>query len=189
MVTARLQLPRFMSRSDYVTWAEQRRDGRWERHGNQVVALDREGSGIEETGVRVRQALHDTIKAANVHCGVAEPSVRIGVEDDSDYGPAAVVVCDPRTGGDRLMPVVVVEVAAPFTSLRDLNIKLADYFLLPSVRHCLVVASDAMHVVHHRRGNSNELITSEIREGEVILDPPGLTVAISAFYSDHLPET
>ena len=48
-------------------------------------------------------------------------------------------------------PVVVVEVVTQASRAVDTGFKLADYFSVPSMRHCLVVATERQIVVHHAR--------------------------------------
>lgn len=63
---------------------------------------------------------------------------------------------------------------SPRTSNIDTGAKLAGYFRVRTVQHYLVV--DALHrtVLHHRRGSSEAIETRIVREGALVLDPPGI---------------
>lgn len=66
-------------------------------------------------------------------------------------------MCAPRTG--------------------DAGGKLADYFRLPSVQHYLLVRPGRPEVIHHRRAEAT-IETLIIRQGDVMLDPPGIALSI-----------
>ena len=92
--------------------------------------------------------------------------------------------CGERLHDDAVViddPVVVVEVLSPSTRGRDAGAKLEDYFRLPSVRHYLIVKTDSRSVIHHRRGASEgELLTRVTAVGELVLDPPGLSLPVDS---------
>jgi Uma2 family endonuclease len=75
--------------------------------------------------------------------------------------------------------VIVVEVVSPSSERDDTEAKLVDYFSVASIRHYLIVFSEKRVVVHHRR-NEGEIATRIAHDGNIALDPPGLTVAVSA---------
>jgi hypothetical protein len=64
----------------------------------------------------------------------------------------------------------------------DVSLKLAGYFRLPSVAHCLIVDPTQPLIVHHARGTGEAIATRILREGLIPLDPPGLTPAFSDIY-------
>jgi hypothetical protein len=60
---------------------------------------------------------------------------------------------------------------------------LVDYFKLPTVRHYLIVFADRRPIIHHRRRDGGDGIdTSILTTGEIILDPPGLTITLDEIY-------
>ena len=77
----------------------------------------------------------------------------------------------------------MVEILSPSTRAVDSGVKLAGYFRLPSVRRYLVVNSDARTVMHHGRDAAGVITTSILREGKLVLDPPGIAVEVEAFFS------
>ena len=105
--------------------------------------------------------------------------------DESDYEPDAIVtVRDRHTFGRHLAvpdPTVIVEVLSPTTRRIDVSRKLVDYYRLPSVHHHLILFSDRVQAVHHRRADE-QIETRVSTPGDVILDPPGLTVPLARFY-------
>ncbi len=87
--------------------------------------------------------------------------------------PNALVVPDP---------IIVVEVLSPSTLKRDMTDKLAGYFKVASIRHYLIIDTEAGRVVHHAReaGGTGLLPPAIVSEGEIRLEPPGLTVTVAA---------
>lgn len=60
--------------------------------------------------------------------------------------------------------------------------KLADYFRLASVRHYLIVSISRRTVIHHRKLGGGEIRTRILNDGELQLDPPGLTPPVSGSF-------
>lgn len=81
-------------------------------------------------------------------------------------------------------PVIVVEVLAPSTGRNDALGKLAAYFRLPSVQHCLIVSPDERLVYHHARGEGGAILTRILRDGSIALDPPGVEIVLSDIYGE-----
>ncbi len=132
-------------------------------------------------------ALRQAIDAAGLPCEAFTDGLSVRIADDLVYEPDALVRCGERLDDDALVivdPVVVVEVLSPSTRGRDAGAKLEDYFRLPSVRHYLIVKTDSRSVIHHRRGESEgELLTRVTAVGELVLDPPGLSLPVDSVFA------
>ena len=61
-------------------------------------------------------------------------------------------------------PIVVVEVLSPSNAMKDLRDKLVGYFLVPSIRHYLIVDPDSRLVIHHARGNGDAIATQIVND-------------------------
>jgi Uma2 family endonuclease len=109
-------------------------------------------------------------------------------QEDSDFEPDAVLHCGEPLPGDAIAvpePMVIVEVLSPSTRGVDLTRKLVAYFRLPSVRHYLVFWADRPQVVHHRRRDDGEGVETRIlTEGEIRLDPPGISITLAEVYGE-----
>jgi hypothetical protein len=57
------------------------------------------------------------------------------------------------------------------------------YFRIPSVRHYLVLDTEARAVVHHRRGDRGGIETRILRDGGLALDPPGIEIALADLFA------
>ena len=75
-------------------------------------------------------------------------------------------------------PVIVVEVLSPSTKHIDKTKKLQSYFRVPAVQHYLIIDMSNRAVVHHKRQSDDLILTALVRKGDIVLDPPGLTIAL-----------
>lgn len=176
-----------MTREDYRAWVAQQPSHRFERIEGVVVAMAAERAAHNLRKGSARDALRAAVQRAGLPCQVFGDGMTIEV-GDSDYEPDAVVRC----GGDRLPddamaipdPLVIVEVLSPTTSGVDRGLKLRDYFRVPSLQHYLIVWPETQRIVHHSRTPGGDIATKVIATGEIVLDPPGLTVPFADFYTD-----
>lgn len=102
------------------------------------------------------------------------------------FEPDALVVCPPPTDLSTLEipnPLIVVEVLSPSTAADDHGVKLDGYFSLGSVHHYLILDPDRRVMIHHRRGQAGAIETRVLREGVVVLDPPGVEAEVAEFFA------
>jgi Uma2 family endonuclease len=174
-----------MSREDYGRWAEAQPKGRFERIEGIVVAMAPERAGHNDLKMQGWLALRQVVAAAGLPCHVYGDGMTVQ-SDDSDFEPDVVLHCGERLPPDAITvpePLVVVEVLSPSTRGGDLTRKLVGYFRVPSVQHYLVFWVDRPQVVHHRRGEDGQRVdTRMLTEGEIRLDPPGISIALAAVY-------
>jgi len=173
-----------MSRAEYRAWAEQQPRGRFERINGIVVAMALERITHARAKARVWQALDRAIRAAGVPCEALPDGVTVEV-GDSDYEPDAIVQCGPLDPNGLVAdnPIIIVEVLSPSTSGMDRAGKPQEYFRLPSVRHYLIVWPDKSQIAHHRRDADGAIETSIVTNGDIRLDPPGITIAVGDVYA------
>jgi Putative restriction endonuclease len=118
----------------------------------------------------------------------------IRVDDATAYEPDALVYCGQELAVSAIKvpePVIVVEVI-PSSRQVDLAIKLAGYFLLPSLAQYLIVDPTRSLILHHSR-TGDAILTRVVTEGAIALDPPGVELAwrrsTPAELSDRSPAT
>ena len=174
-----------MSREAFHNWAEAQPQGRFERVDGVVVAMAPERASHNDTKMLAWLALRQAVEAAGLPCHVYGDGMTVAV-DDSDFEPDVVLHCGETLPADAIVvaePLVVVEVLSPSTRGVDLTRKLAAYFRLPSVQHYLVLWADRPQVVHHRRREDGQgLATRILTEGEIRLDPPGISMTLAELY-------
>jgi Uma2 family endonuclease len=137
----------------------------------------------------VSQALRRSVSAAGLPCRVydAGPGVAVGPGGDECRIPDVVVTCATEIDETaRLVPepVIIVEVASPSTRLADVNDKVEFYGGITSVQHYLVIEQDRRRAVYHGRGPSGDLEPRIVRAGVIVLDPPGLRLALDDLYRE-----
>jgi Uma2 family endonuclease len=170
-----------MSVDEFIVWA-QARPGRWELLDGVPVAMAPERLLHGDTKYRAAKALEAAIAAAGVRCRFVLDSALVRIDEQRACQPDALVYCGPPLPDDAFevpAPVIVVEVLSPSNALSDLRDKLLDYFLVPSIRHYLIVDADRRLVIHHERAGEGAVTTRVLRDGSLRLDPPGLTLALA----------
>jgi Uma2 family endonuclease len=76
----------------------------------------------------------------------------------------------------------VVEVLSPSTAADDHGVKLDGYFSLLSVEHYLILDADRRVMIRHKRSHAGAIETRALRDGRVLLDPPGIEAEVAAFF-------
>jgi Uma2 family endonuclease len=173
-----------MGREEFRQWAMEK-GIRAERVAGEVVLMAPERVRHNRVKFNVVLALREAIRAAGLPCEAFTDGVTIEVGEDTDYEPDAVVSCGDRLDDEAIAvpdPVIIVEVESASTRSVDAGGKLADYFRLASVQHYLIVRTRRQQVIHHRR-EGERIETRVVNDGILELDPPGIPVAIEAFYS------
>lgn len=174
---------RRMTAHEFVDWAMQQPEGhRYELVAGEVVAMAPERSVHALTKARVWRALDAAIATAGVRCTAYPDGMTVEVDQATIYEPDALVRCGDPLPDDAVVvrdPVIVVEVLSPTSRARDTGAKLEDYVRLASVRHYLIVSTVRRSVIHHERMPSGEIRTRILHDGDLLLDPPGLSLRIA----------
>jgi Uma2 family endonuclease len=170
-------LPR-MTADEFIAWAMKQPEGaQYELVAGQVTAMAPERLGHVRGKQRVFRLLADAIGAAGLPCEALVDGVAVQVDEATVYEPDVLVHCGPSLPGDTVRitdPLIVVEVLSPSSRARDAGLKLADYFRIPTLRHYLIVATDISTVIHHGRDDTGAILTRIVRDGRLLLDPPGI---------------
>ncbi len=176
-----------MTREEYRAWAEQQPSHRFERIEGVVVAMAPERAAHNRCKKSACNVLDAAVQRAGLPSEVFTDGMTIEV-GDSDYEPDAVLRCgEPWLPGDAMAvpdPLAIVEVLSPTTSGVDRGLKLRDYFRVPSLQHYLVVWPETPRIVRHSRLPNGDVATEVFTSGQIVLDPPGLTLAFDDFYTD-----
>ncbi len=170
----------------FMAWAAEQPTGRFELSHGEIVAMSPERISHTRLKYEVMIALRNAIAAKRLGCEVIGDGVSVRIDDSTVYEPDALVRCGPKAPGDAIEvddPIILVEVVSPSSRGLDSGLKLADYFRLPSVRHYLIVQTDDRVVIHHQRDDAGAIATRILRDGTVVLDPPGLEIEIEALFA------
>jgi Uma2 family endonuclease len=169
-----------MTADEFIPWALAQPEGlHFELVHGRVTGMAPERLGHVRGKQRMFRLLADAIAASGLSCEALVDGVVVQVDEATVYEPDVLVRCGSPLPDDTLRitdPMVVVEVLSPSSRSRDASLKLADYFRIPSVRHYLIVATDIRTVIHHFRDESGAILTRIVRDGRLLLDPPGVTL-------------
>jgi Uma2 family endonuclease len=169
----------------YLVWADGR-PGRWELRDGKPIMMAPERAAHALTKFSAQIALKEGIERAGLPCRVFPDGMTVRIAARTAFEPDALVVCPPPTDLNTMEipnPVVVVEVLSPSTAADDHGVKLDGYFSLDSVIHYLILDLDRRVMIHHRRAHAGAIETRVLREGKVILDPPGFDAQVEAFFA------
>ena len=176
-----------MTREQFLAWVDQQPAGRFERIDGIVVAMAPERAAQNRRKRSAQRALERAVvKAGLTSCEVFAAGMTVPVEG-SDFEPDVVLHCGPRLPDETTKvsdPLVLIEVLSPDSGTRDRATKLRAYFKLPSVQHYLIVWPEERRIVRHSRTQTNDVATQVFASGEILLDPPGISVMVEAFYLD-----
>ncbi len=179
------EMDRRYSREEFRRWYEVQPTGRYERVDGRIVAMAPErGAHLRVKGA-VYKALDRAIAIAGVGCQALPDGATVET-GDNDYEPDALVNCGEAMADDAVVaphPVIVVEVLSPGTASTDTGGKLADYFLVPSIAHYLIVHPTRRTVTHHRRAGAS-INTLVVVNGPITLEPPGIVITVEEIYGD-----
>ena len=178
-------LPRHkMTVDEYLAWA-QGRPGRFELYAGVVYAMTPERAGHAQVKYAVQTALLAGIRRASLPCHMLPDGMTVRIDQDTAHEPDALVYCGqalPASAVEVPSPVIVVEVLSPSTRHIDASAKLAGYFRIPDVQHYLIVDPDSRLVIHHARGEADMVATRVVHDGGIMLDPPGIELAVADFF-------
>jgi Uma2 family endonuclease len=169
----------------FLAWAEGR-EGRWELRDGQPVMMSPERAAHALAKFSAQTALREGIRRAGLLCRMFPDGMTVRMNARAAFEPDALVVCPPPTDLNTMEipnPVIVVEVLSPSTAADDHGVKLDGYFSLGSVHHYLILDPDRRVMIHHRRGEAGAIETRVLREGMVILDPPGFAAQVAEFFA------
>ena len=129
-------------------------------------------------------ALREGVRRAGLPCGVFPDGRRrvagARVEPDAlDVGRPPPISARSRSQ-TRSSSSKVLSLS---TAADDHGVKLDGYFSLGSVSHYLILDPDRRVMIHHRRGHAGAIETRVLREGVVVLDPPGFEAQVVEFFA------
>ena len=168
-----------MKVDEFLAWADAQARGRYELVDGEIVAMSPERARHNLVKFAAARALRDAVLAAKLPCTVFTDGVAVVIDDRNTREPDASVQCGIDVDLDSMTleaPMIVVEVASPSSERVDTETKLVDYFSVASICHYLIILPEQRVVVHHRRDEGGKIETRIVRDGDIALTPPGMTV-------------
>jgi Uma2 family endonuclease len=174
-----------MTVNEFLPWAKQQPE-RWELFDGVPMAMSPERVVHGDTKYRAARAYDNAITKTRAPCRFVLDSAVVRIDSRNSYQPDVLVYCGEPISGDAVEvpnPVIVVEVLSPGNAITDLRDKLQGYFRVSSVQHYLIVDPDKRLVIDHTRGHGDRVMTRIVTSGDIGLEPPELTVAVSDFFA------
>jgi len=168
---------------EFLAWADAQSRGRYELLDGEIVAMSPERALHNLVKLEVAVALREAVVKAHLSCTVFTDGVAVVIDDQNTREPDAAVQCGIDVDLDSMRvqaPMIVVEVVSPSSERIDAEVKLVDYFSVASICHYLVVLPKQRAVVHHRRKGLGGIETQIAHDGDIVLDPPGMSVPVAA---------
>ena len=178
--------PQRLTVEEFITWSQAQESGRYELEDGRIIQMSPERLGHIKVKFRVALALTLAVKQAAAPVFVLTDGATVRIGPRTAYQPDAMVYAGPELPDSAIEitnPIIVVEVLSPSSSPRDSVQKLKNYFTVDSIQHYLIIDPDERLVLHHRRSTGSSFIAQVVSEGCLVLDPPGLNLDISHFFS------
>lgn len=172
-----------MTVEEFLAWSEQQPDDRYELVDGEVVAMTRDTIQHNRAKGATFRALWDAVRAAGLPCEVFIDGIAVAINENTVRIPDVIVQCgaEPQPGAMLAeSPLIVVEVVSPSSERDDVETKFMDYFSVAGIRHYLIFFSERRVVVHHHWNERGKIESAIVKEGEIVLDPPGLSVSVAA---------
>jgi Uma2 family endonuclease len=180
-------LPQKISIEQFLVWAEQQSEGRYELVGGKVVMMAPERVGHVRAKGRVYAALTRAMGAAKIVGEVFTDGVGIRTGGEFLREPDASVQLGDAVDPDVMIldsPCIVVEVLSPSSVATDTVDKLEEYFSVPSIRHYLIVNNAKRSVTHHSLSDDASIKTVIYHDGTIDFLPFGFSVDVVEFFGE-----
>jgi Uma2 family endonuclease len=174
-----------MTIPEFFAWAETQDRGRYELVRGQVVAMTPERTEHVRAKQSSFRSLETAIAQAGVACEAFVDGLAIVIDGETSYEPDALVNCGERIADGTMIaphPVIAIEVLSPSTGNLDKTTKLADYFRVSSLAHYLIIDLGRRHILHYGRQSDGAIMLTIVKDGEIVLDPPGIAVPASGLF-------
>lgn len=174
-----------MTADEFIAWAMLQETGRYELIDGIVVQMNAERAIHARVKLNLAIALRGAFKRSGLTGDVFGDGMTVRINEATVHEPDALVRCGPPLADDTTLitdPLVIAEVLSPSTGPVDTGLKLLNYFSLASVQQYLVVDTRKRVVLHYLRGADGQPIMHTVSDGDLCLDPPGLTLTIADFF-------
>jgi Uma2 family endonuclease len=169
-----------LTADEFIAWAVTV-EGRYELVDGEIIEMPSEGIRQNVVKGELYLMLREAVAQAILPCAVLIDGVSVRIGPRQVRGPDAIVTAGPIANYDSAFaadPLILVEVMSPSSVERDTVDKLADYFTLPTVQHYLIVKPLDGEIIHHQH-KGDTITTLILRDGTLLLDPPGIELDVS----------
>jgi Uma2 family endonuclease len=175
-----------MTAEEFATWAEKRPEKHWELFDGVPQMQQAQSWGHADVKGRIYIALVRAVAEAGLDYSVGVDGIVVKVSPKTAFQPDVVLFAGRIAKTDIAVPepVIVVEVLSPSTERRDLTVKLAGYFKVPSIEHYVIADWEAGELIHYPREGAGLAPPVILRDGLLKLNPPGITIALADIFKE-----
>lgn len=176
-----------MGSQTFLDWSRAAGGGRFELELGHVIELAAEQARHALAKHAITKAIEKAVDEAGAQCTVLPDGMTVVIDEDTVRLPDAAVQCTPVDPDSIVLdnPITVVEVVSPSSAARDESQKLAEYFMVPSLQHYLVLYPEKRRLIHFRRGASpGKIDTAIVTRGALLLEPPGISLSIDELIAE-----
>ena len=170
-----------MTAEEFLSWVEARPEKHWELFDGEPQMQQSQSWGHVDVKGRIYVALLRALAESGLDYSVGIDGTVVKVGPNTAFQPDVVVFAG-RMGKTDIVtpdPVIAVEVLSRSTERRDLTVKLAGYFKVPSIEHYVIADWECCELIHYRRESRGVAPPVILREGLLRLDPPGIAIALA----------
>jgi Uma2 family endonuclease len=175
---------KLMTAEEFVVWAEKRPEKHWELFDGVPQLQQSQNWGHARHVLTLFRLLDDAIKVSGLKLFIGTQGIVVKAGPNAAFEPDVVVFSGQMNDRDIIVPepVIVVEVLSPSTERKDLTVKLAGYFDVPSIEHYVIVDWEERELVHYRRAGAGLARPLILRAGTLELNPPGIEIEIAGIF-------
>ncbi|MFY9642794.1 MAG: Uma2 family endonuclease [Rhodomicrobium sp.] len=172
---------KLMTAEEFADWAEKRPEKHWELFDGVPQMQQSQSWGHARHVYRIARVIEGAIEASGLALSFGIEGIVVKAGPDTAFEPDIVVFSGPMDDHEIIVrePVIAIEVLSPSTERKDLTVKLAGYFKVPSIEHYVIADWEACELFHYRRQGTAIAPPVILREGVLLLDPPGIAIALA----------
>ncbi len=175
-----------MTAEEFVAWAEMRPEKHWELFDGVPQMQQAQSWGHQQVILTLYRLIHGAIKNANLDLFVGSQSLVVKAGPETAFDPDIVVFSGTMAKADTVAsaPIIAVEVLSPSTARKDLTVKLAGYFNVPTIEHYVIADWEACELIRYRRAGNDISRPAILSSGILLLDPTGIEVPVADVFRD-----
>ncbi len=175
-----------MTAEEFVTWAEQRPEKHWELFDGVPHMQQVQSWGHQSVILALYRLIYDAVKRANLDLRVGSQGLVVKAGPRTSFEPDIVVFSGKIEKADSQAPapLIIVEVLSPSTARKDLTVKLAGYFGVPTLEYYVIADWEACELIHYRRAGNDISRPAILNDGVLLLDPPGIKIPVADVFRD-----
>ena len=157
-----------MTAEEFVAWALEQAEGRYELHDGIVVRMASERARHAKVKHRVLREIERAVEASGLEADCYPDGMSVKTGANKVYEPDAQLRLGPPLDGDVTLildPAVVVEVSSPSTRRTDILAKLPGYCSIASLHHVIIVDPESQAVDCHSRQPDGSFMVTNNRNG------------------------